>query len=71
MTKTAYECSQIPLAVDMHHNEIVFINVTFDRVIDMWHVDQVPNVLEAGREAVDKCKDEIICALQTFRDAEK
>ena len=68
MTKTAYERSQIPLAVDMHHNEIVFINVTFDRVIDMWHVDQIPTVLEAGRKAVDKCKDEIICALQKTSD---
>ncbi len=60
------ERSQTTLAVDLHHHEIIIVNVEFDQVINMWDVDRIPDVLEAGRKAVSEHRDEILHAVSSF-----
>jgi NTE family protein len=65
-TQTAHERREMALAIDLHHHEIVIVNVHFDQVIQMWDVDQVPIILEAGQKAVEHKKGEILSAIESF-----
>jgi len=65
-TQTAHERREMALAIDLHHHEIVMVNVHFDQVIQMWDVGQVPVVLEAGQKAVERKKKEILAAIESF-----
>lgn len=58
--------SQIALAVDLHHYEIVLINVVFDKFIGLRAVHRIPEILEAGEKAVEEKKDEILAAIEGF-----
>lgn len=60
------ERSQTTLAVDLHHHEIIIIDVPFDQVINMWNVEKIPVILEAGRKAVQKHRQEILTAISSF-----
>jgi hypothetical protein len=42
------------------------VNVHFDQVIQMWEVEQVPVILEAGQKAVEQKKEEILAAIESF-----
>lgn len=57
--------SQLSLSVDLHHHEIVIIHVPFDKYIQVWDVDDVPSILEAGQRVVDEMKDEILSAMES------
>jgi NTE family protein len=59
--------SQISLSVDLHHHEIVIINVPFEKYIQVWDVNEVPAILNAGRRAVDQKKDEILSVIRSFQ----
>ncbi len=48
------------MATDLHHHEIVIMNVPFYQHIAMWDVDQIPTVLEAGQK-----KEEILAATES------
>ena len=65
-TQTAHERREMALAIDLHHHEIVIVNVPFDQVIQMWDVGQVPIILEAGQKAVERKKKEILAAIESF-----
>jgi NTE family protein len=52
--------SQISLSIDLHHSEMVVINVPFEKYIQIWDIDEVPSILQAGQRAVDDKKDEIL-----------
>jgi len=58
--------NQLALSVDLHHHEIVFINVVFDKFISLRSTRRIPEILEKGKQAVDSKKDEILAAINNF-----
>ena len=58
--------SQVALSVDIHHYELIFVNVVFDKFIGLRAVHRIPEVLEAGEKAVAAKKDEILEAIEGF-----
>jgi NTE family protein len=58
--------NQTALSVEMHHHEIVFINVIFDKFISLRSVRRIPEILEKGKIAVDEKKEEILSAIENF-----
>jgi NTE family protein len=68
-TDTAMETlkrSQMFLTIEMHHYEIIMIEVQFDHPISLRAVEKLPAILAAGEEAVNQSKDEILTAIQNF-----
>jgi NTE family protein len=61
--------SQLSLSVDLHHHEIIIINVSFDKYVQIWDVEDVPEILETGRRAVEREREEIFLALANARVA--
>jgi len=62
---TSIHRSQIPLSIDLHHHEIVILNVVFDKYIQIWDVEEVPTILSAGRKAVDAKSESILSAIKS------
>ena len=58
--------SQVAMSVDLHHHEIVFINVVFDKFISLRSTRRIPEILEKGEQAVDSKKEEILEAIKNF-----
>jgi NTE family protein len=58
--------NQTAISVDLHHHEIVFINVVFDKFISLRSVRRIPEILEKGKLAVEQKKDEILSAITNF-----
>jgi len=58
--------NQTALSVEMHHHEIVFINVVFDKYISLRSTRRIPEILERGKDAVEHKKDEILAAIENF-----
>lgn len=58
--------NQTALSVEMHHHEIIFINVIFDKFISLRSVRRIPEILEKGKLAVEQKKDEILAAIANF-----
>ncbi|UCF65776.1 MAG: patatin-like phospholipase family protein [bacterium] len=58
--------NQTALSVEMHHHEIVFINVVFDKFISLRSVRRIPEILEKGKKAVEQKKEEILAAINSF-----
>jgi len=58
--------SQMMLAIDMREHEIVIINVEFDHTISVRDTHEVPNILAAGREAVERSKGAILSAVKSI-----
>jgi NTE family protein len=65
-TTNINEMRELSLAIDLHHYEIVLIDIHFDRVIQMWHVDAMPTILETGRRAVAAKQGAILSAIANF-----
>ena len=59
--------SQLSLSIDLHHHEIVIINVPFEKYIQVWDVNEVPAILDAGQKAVDQNKEEILSVIGNFQ----
>lgn len=57
---------QTTLSVDLHHYEIVHINIVFDKHFNLSAVHRIPEILDAGKKAVDEQKDEILKAIEGF-----
>ena len=62
----ALDRSQMAMSVELGAYEIVAIDVVFDKVVPIWGVDDVPRVLERGKQAVDSKKDEILEHIRAF-----
>jgi hypothetical protein len=45
----------------------VLINVLFEKYIQLWDVDEVPAILDAGEKAVNQKKEEILSVLRSFQ----
>jgi NTE family protein len=58
--------SQVSMAVEFHHYEIIFLNVTFDKRIAVTDSKSMADIVDAGRRAVDAKKDEILKTIQHF-----
>ncbi|MFN0088280.1 MAG: patatin-like phospholipase family protein [Blastocatellia bacterium] len=58
--------NQMATAINLHHYEIVQVNVRFKRPVEFWDIEAVPYVLETGRNAVAARKDEIVAAIANF-----
>ncbi len=58
--------NQSMVSVDLHHHEIIFINVVYERFINMNEAHRIPEILKAGGHAVDGKKDEILRAIENF-----
>jgi NTE family protein len=61
--------SQMALALDFHHYEIIFLDVKFDTKISVTDFEKMPIILEAGRVAVDKIKAEIEYAINNYENS--
>jgi NTE family protein len=61
-----HQRNQTALSVEMHHHEIVFINVIFDKFISLRSVRRIPEILEQGKKAVEQKKDEILSAIESI-----
>ncbi|SMC49632.1 patatin-like phospholipase family protein [Sporomusa malonica] len=57
---------ETPLAISLHHHEIINITVRFNKSIHPWDVNALPTILNAGEEAVAQMKQEIIYAIENF-----
>ncbi len=57
---------QIMLSVDLHHHEIIFVNIVFDRYLGLRATHRIPEILEAGEKAVEEKKKEILQAIENF-----
>ncbi|HBC75213.1 MAG: hypothetical protein A2008_00855 [Candidatus Wallbacteria bacterium GWC2_49_35] len=68
---TSTQKKQTALAIDMHHHEIIVINMHFDEMINMWDVEKLPDIIETGRKIINKKKDEIMAAIENFRGRRK
>ncbi|RPH99212.1 MAG: patatin-like phospholipase family protein [Calditrichaeota bacterium] len=59
--------SQLALSVDLHHHEIIFINVVFDKHLGFKSVENIPAIIEIGQQAVDAKKEEILAAINNYK----
>lgn len=66
-TGTTSERSQTTIALDMHHHEIIIVNVYFAKTIAIWDTHEIPSILEAGRLCVQEKRDEILAAIRSFK----
>lgn len=57
---------QMTAAINLHHYEIIRVNVRFNRPVEFWEVEAVPYIIEMGRRAVEAKKDEIVSAIENF-----
>lgn len=64
---TSTQKKQMALAIDLHHHEIVILNVHFDEVINMWDIEKLPVIMETGKRVIDSKKEEILCAINEFK----
>jgi NTE family protein len=68
-TGTAMETlkrSQMLLSIEMHHYEIITIQVEFDHSISLRNVEELPAIMAAGEEAVSQNQSDILYAIQHF-----
>lgn len=64
--QSSLQRNQAALAVDLHHNEIIPINVVFDRIIGLRSTHRIPQIIKAGEDAVEAKKNEILTAIARF-----
>ncbi|QQS49157.1 MAG: patatin-like phospholipase family protein [Acidobacteriota bacterium] len=62
--------NQMATAINLHHYEIVQINLRFERPVEFWQLDAIPLVLETGRKAVAEKKEQILSAIENYRESE-
>ncbi len=58
--------SQMFLSIELHHHEIVIVEVDFDHTINPWDVHELPAIIEAGRKAIETHKSIILAAIKGF-----
>jgi NTE family protein len=64
--QSSLQRNQAALAIDLHHNEIIPINVVFDRIIGLRSTRRIPQIIKAGEDAVEAKKNEILTAIARF-----
>ena len=59
--------SQMFMSIEMHHHEIVMVEVNFDHSINPWDLNEAQFIIEAGQKAVEDNKVVILTALDTLQ----
>ena len=59
--------NQMALTIDLHHSEIIYIKVHFEKDVSLWETEHFPLILDAGRKAVEKQKETILQVLNKVR----
>ena len=59
--------NQNAISIDLHHYEIIFINVVFDRIIGLRSIHRIPEIRKIGENAVQEKKEEILAAIENFK----
>lgn len=60
------ESHQRALSVTTHHEEIIFIDVPFNRVIKLWDQHEIPDIMKTCKAAVAKRKLEILDLINSY-----
>ena len=60
--------SQLAMSIDLHHHEIIFINVPFKKSISLGDASQLPAIVEAGHKSVERHANEILEAVNNFEN---
>jgi NTE family protein len=58
--------SQMISAIENHHHEIITVGISFDHTISLRDVPEIPYLLQAGREAVERSGEAILHAVSSF-----
>jgi NTE family protein len=58
--------SQMFLSIELHHHEIVIVEVNFDHTINPWDVHELPAIIEAGHKAMAEHQNSILSAFASF-----
>jgi NTE family protein len=58
--------SQMTTAINLHHHELIHLNLSFDQPIEMWNFDAIPLILQTGQQVVAAQKHNILAAIQSF-----
>jgi NTE family protein len=58
--------AQMFLSIEMHHHEIVIVEVKFEHTINPWDVHELPAIIEAGKKAIAEQKPMILSAIASF-----
>jgi NTE family protein len=53
------------ISIDLHHHEIVILDVKFNKSVLIWETEKFYDIIEAGRQEVKKRKHDILSALKT------
>ena len=54
-------------AISMHHHEIIFIKVKYDRNIHLWDTETLPLIYETTQKAIEEHKATIEQAIYNFQ----
>lgn len=54
-------------AISMHHHEIIFINVKYNRNIRIWDIEALPLIYETTKKAIEDHKETIENAVYNFQ----
>ncbi len=63
--------SQLSLAIDLHHYELIIINVNFEKYFSYSDPSNIEELVELGRMAVTERRDEILRAINNFNKIKK
>lgn len=63
--------NQAALSVMLHHYEIVFVKVRFEKYLHIWDFKEMPYIFEAGEAATNKYGGEILNAIGSYRPEEE
>ena len=61
--------SQMFLSVDLHHHEIVVVEVRFDKQINIRDARELPTIYAAGERAIEENQAAILSAIRSFSRA--
>jgi NTE family protein len=58
--------SQMPLSIDMHHYEIILLNINSTASLELWEVERLPEILYGGKRTVQEKGEQILEAIKNF-----
>ncbi len=56
----AITAGQMALSIDLCRAEIIYLRIRFDHRISFWNIEELPLILDAGRQALEPFKDEFM-----------
>ncbi|WP_027722156.1 patatin-like phospholipase family protein [Maridesulfovibrio zosterae] len=59
--------SQLPMAIDMHHHEIIPVYIKYPRSIELWEINKLNEIVHAGKVAFTNKKAQFKDAIVEFK----